>query len=341
MIVDRTKIDFHDFEKLRSDEERLKYLVMLASLAPSAHNSQPWQFRIGGGGIELWGNRNRLLEESDPDQREFFLSLGAAAGNLELAMSAVGVDCDVDYFPDTKEKFLVCRIRPVSLGGRGIDADLFTALVHRENNREPYGLDDQLDRATQTIEKICSGEPELEIRFVRDPGERNKVTEVVLASIVEAFKDKKFSSELSRWFRSSLKKHQDGMVGYNLGIPWIMSFIFPWLVRNVDTSKKQREIHEKMLKACSCFVVLASDYDNPKGWVRIGRLFDKLAVELTRQGIKTSLIAAPIEIGDHHRKLRELLGLHHRPQMFFRIGRSNVVRPFSPRLNLEEILINE
>jgi hypothetical protein len=46
-------------------DERLKgplrRLVEAAALAPSSHNTQPWRFRIGDGGIEVLADRSTGL----------------------------------------------------------------------------------------------------------------------------------------------------------------------------------------------------------------------------------------------------------------------------------------
>jgi nitroreductase len=42
----REKFDFIDLSSLKTSEEKFKYLLKFAVLAPSAHNVQPWAFKI-------------------------------------------------------------------------------------------------------------------------------------------------------------------------------------------------------------------------------------------------------------------------------------------------------
>ncbi len=57
-------------------------LVRAAILASSAHNTQPWRFRIGPGRIDLFADLNRNLGTFDPLRRELYISLGCALENL-------------------------------------------------------------------------------------------------------------------------------------------------------------------------------------------------------------------------------------------------------------------
>ena len=70
-------------------QEVLTDCVRLATLAPSLHNSQPWLFRIGPSGIELYADRNRRLPVLDPSGREQLISVGAALFTLRLAIGSL------------------------------------------------------------------------------------------------------------------------------------------------------------------------------------------------------------------------------------------------------------
>ena len=75
-------------DTLQPDEAEI---LLLASLAPSGHNTQPWWVDYLGPYHWIIGNdRRKWLPAVDPDQRETLLSLGAFLQNLEFAASAFG-----------------------------------------------------------------------------------------------------------------------------------------------------------------------------------------------------------------------------------------------------------
>ena len=62
--------DFPDLETVSS-------ALALAGRAPSVHNSQPWQWRVGDQSVHLYANPDLLLPQTDPDARDLTLSCEA------------------------------------------------------------------------------------------------------------------------------------------------------------------------------------------------------------------------------------------------------------------------
>ena len=68
--------------------------------APSVHNSQPWQWRISDGVVELHADPNRHLVGTDPDRRDLVISCGAALHHLTVALADLGVSTTTERLPD-------------------------------------------------------------------------------------------------------------------------------------------------------------------------------------------------------------------------------------------------
>ena len=90
-----------------SDARRL---VSLACRAPSVYNSQPWAWRIGHGGIELYADRARQLPVADPDGRNLVIGCGAALHHFQVAARASGWAPSVTRFPDPGDPDLLAEI---------------------------------------------------------------------------------------------------------------------------------------------------------------------------------------------------------------------------------------
>ena len=85
--------------------------VHTATLAPSIHNTQPWQFHIRDNGIDVYADWRRRLDIIDPNGRQLIISVGAAIMNLRLAIYQRGwaSACGCTAGPEES--------RPVAAGG--------------------------------------------------------------------------------------------------------------------------------------------------------------------------------------------------------------------------------
>ena len=81
-----------------------------AVAAPSAHNSQPWRFRLLRETVDLIADRTRALAVNDPYDRELTISCGAALFNLRVAAAARGWVALLDEFPFEDDPDLLARI---------------------------------------------------------------------------------------------------------------------------------------------------------------------------------------------------------------------------------------
>jgi len=76
-------------------------LLRYAVLAPSSHNTQPWQFRITPEGIEVLPDLSRRLPIADPLDRELWLSVGSTIANLRVAAAHFGFATTILYNAET------------------------------------------------------------------------------------------------------------------------------------------------------------------------------------------------------------------------------------------------
>ena len=72
--------------------ELAKLLISFAILAPSGHNSQPWQFQVSNNEIIITPDYTKRLDVVDGNDRELFISLGCATENLMTAARHYGYD---------------------------------------------------------------------------------------------------------------------------------------------------------------------------------------------------------------------------------------------------------
>ncbi len=66
-ITKMWKIDKESFPKRSKMEEKIKFLLKYAILAPSLYNTQPWQFKINKNKLTITLDPSRIPKEIDKE----------------------------------------------------------------------------------------------------------------------------------------------------------------------------------------------------------------------------------------------------------------------------------
>ncbi len=316
------------------DADKIKFLIVLANLAPSSHNMQPWKFRADSQSIIVLPNFDRKLVVADPDSREFYITLGTVIGSLKVICDSYGLKYKFSIGRDlTKE---IGRFDFESLESTSMDLVTLEAFINRHNSRLPFRKDSLPNSFLDKIKSIIVNSAQFDL--VSNEKNKSDIEKVVLNSVREAFSDKAFCLELSPWVKPSVGNHEDGLPGYNLGMPFLVSLVFPFMLRHFDISNLQVKIHKKMLSNAAAYGVISTNEENPNKWIEIGEAFIKVAVECEKNKISIGIMQASIENRKDRQKLKALLGSSQNPQMFFRLGYCDLLHKHSPRRPIEKVL---
>ncbi|HVO28636.1 MAG TPA: hypothetical protein VMT81_01485, partial [Candidatus Paceibacterota bacterium] len=261
--------------------DQLKFLLKFAVLAPSGHNTQPWNFSISGDAISLWVNRERSLAGSDPHRRQLMMAFGCLIENLVIATSHCGMEARIDYFPDNKEPDLVAAITVTGGDTRGNDGDLVSAIPLRHTNRGKY-LDRPLpERFLEKIKKYAAGD--IAVSVVTDEAKKHRIADIVNDAQIEIMDRPEFREELSHFIKSSFTKEHTGMPGFALEIPAIISLFASQLIRRVNLSRKSRKKDDALLKQHTPggFIIISSRKNDRLDWLAAGRTFEKIWLTAT------------------------------------------------------------
>lgn len=120
------------------DDATLHAALSLATRAPSVHNVQPWQWRVGAASLDLYSDPTRRLVHTDPDGRDSMVSCGAALNHCVVALAALGWQGKVHRFPDSDEPMHVATIelQPGVVGE--VDVALAAAIPRRRTDRRYF-----------------------------------------------------------------------------------------------------------------------------------------------------------------------------------------------------------
>ena len=120
------------------DVETIRSALMLAVRAPSVHNSQPWQWRVGERSLHLYANPDLRLPHTDPDARDWMLSCGATLNHCQVGLSALGWQSKVHRFPNPADPNHLAAMEVHRYPATEVDVSLAAAIPRRRTDRRHY-----------------------------------------------------------------------------------------------------------------------------------------------------------------------------------------------------------
>src|SRR5689334_4164473 len=91
------EINEKDYLAATSDNDKIRFLLRYAQLAPSTHNIQPWLFKVAAPVLKIYFNPKLTLPEGDALGRDLYISIGCCIENLVTAATYFGLKTEVAY----------------------------------------------------------------------------------------------------------------------------------------------------------------------------------------------------------------------------------------------------
>lgn len=341
--MDPRNLNEDQFWQQKTSEEKIRFLLRYAILAPSTHNTQPWLFKITDNVCYIYYDKKYFLPEADPKGRDLYISMGCMLENLTIATKFFNVfevlETNKDLFTDHVATLKISKKTPLKFNEDY--RKLLVAILKRKNARGFFSITpDGFD----VVQKIVKDIPieytkMISVTLISDKEKINKISNLTAEGLQTAYKSRSFRREMSKWMKNSLTKDKDGLPGYALKMPLLLSFLLPTLVRYLDIGNFLGKINKKSLSSAPLIAVLSSSQSTPVVWIDVGRIAERIMLEINAQGLNTSIFVASIEIGNLHNKLREIVGINDEPQFLFAVGKINSVSKPTPRHQLEKKLL--
>ncbi|GAB3488655.1 Acg family FMN-binding oxidoreductase [Amycolatopsis cihanbeyliensis] len=279
---------------------------------PSPHNTQPWRFETGRDGVEVFLDRQRVLDVVDPDGREARLACGAAIFNLRLTLAVTGWASEVSLLPD---RCLPDHLATVRLTWRhqpgARERELARAIGHRRSNRRPFTERPVPRSARESLIEAARVEG-AELALLEHPGDLDAVAALVRRAERVQSEDPDFQAELRAWTVNGGPR-DDGVPLLAGGPrPAPGSLLTP---RQYDAHAPERPYEGEVLVG-----VLGSGTDTPLAHLRSGLALQRVLLTGTTLGLSASFLAQPVELPDTRAALRGLLGGRTHPQTVLRFG---------------------
>lgn len=315
------------------DIETVGAVLSLASRAPSVHNTQPWQWRVGDHSVHLYANPDLLLPHTDPDARDLILSCGAALNHCVVALAAFGWQSKVHRFPSPAEPNHLAVLELQPYPAADLDVALAAAIPRRRTDRRHYSSW-PVPRGDIALMGARAARAGVILRRVDDlAGLKRLVNEAAFRHAT----DGEYLSELARW---------TGRYASAAGVPArsvprvdraarIPSRVFAGGVLAQTPNTEAADDHAVVLG-------LGTVADDRLSRLRAGEATSTVLLTATALGLASCPITEPLEVADTREVLRrDVFGADGYPQMLLRIGWAPVnADPLlsTPRRDLPEVV---
>jgi nitroreductase len=318
-------IDAADFPADASATDQARFLLRYAILAPSSHNSQPWEFVIDDGMVEVHATEERWLDVADQDKRELYLSLGCAVENFAVAAEHFGLGVDVAY-RDDPSPVAVVDLQPDGEPSSHRSPELFDAMTERYTNHHLF-REEPLD--TAVLERL------------RDVISEDDVTMTVLdGELKETVAELQGDADRRQMENPAYRKELGHWIGIGaLGDSWLKARIGQAVVSHLNVGDREAQKNSKLVQSAPAVCVLSTDSDEPSARVKAGHVYERMSLIATSEGVAVHPMSQILERPEMRETLADRLdGDGELPQHLFRLGYPEAEQGHTPRWPLETFL---
>jgi nitroreductase len=307
-----------------------------AGQAPSIHNTQPWRWRLTADQMDLYVERSRVLEVTDPDSRLATLSCGAALHHARVGLAARGWRATVVRMPDPADPDHLAHLR---VDGRAptpvepLTAHRMQTIRLRHTDRRPVsgtpvGPDD-LAAITTVVEAegtwlhILRPDQVLGLAAAVDHAQRTEAAESA------------WQAELAYWTAGTRPTRS--------GIP---DAAIPDHAPRTTVPGRDFGHHGDLPVTAehdqvAIFAILYGRNDEPLDWLRAGEALSAGWLTATELGVSVLPLSATVEVTATRQAMRVLLASTGHPYLVLRLGTINSDGPGPPhaqRLPADQII---
>lgn len=313
--------------------QTVRTALAMAVRAPSVHNSQPWQWRVGEQNVHLYSDTRRYLPRADPDARDLIVSCGIALHHCVVAFAALGWRSKVHRLPDPAEPSHLAAIELEPLPPSDVDIALAAAVPRRRTDRRHYSPwpVPPADIALMGARAARAGV------MLRQVEELDKLQSLVAEAARRHAADADYLAELTQW--SGRHGSPTGVPARNTPPPdpaspmTARAFAGPMLQ---TTQTEPAEDHARV-------VALGTAADDEVSRLRAGEATSLVLLTATALGLSSCPVTEPLEIEETRAAVRDdVFGFDAYPQMLLRVGWAPINAdplPSTPRIDLAEVAV--
>lgn len=295
-------------------------LVRMATLAANSHNTQPWKFYLADEKVSILPDFSRRTAVVDPDDHHLFVSLGCATENLVIASAALGRGSEVVIGAGAEPQIDISLSSTQPTG-----QEMYQAIPQRQSTRSIY---DRQPISSADMGLLAAAAPEegVSVLFFTEPADRDAILDFVVQGNSAQMDDPAFVQELRQWLRfspASAIETGDGLFGACSGNPVLPDWIGPTLFGMVFRTASENDKYRDQIRSSAGIAVFVGERADPEHWIKVGRSFQRFALQATALGIRTAHVNQPVEVASVRPEFARWLGMPDaRPDLVIRFGRA-------------------
>lgn len=318
----------------------LRRVVDHARRAPSIHNTQPWGWRLVDHGLELWADRSRMLEVTDPEGRNLVISCGTALQHAVVAAQALGLASRVEHLPDAGRPALLARLAFEPTPYREGDELHLRAIEERCTDRRrftswPVPEERVRDLAEAVRPWGADATP------ITDAAVRFRLELLVEDALREQLRDAAVLAEERDWVERGSRP--DSTEGVPLGAVPALSGLSGERRSRFAAQVVGEPPSRRLGEATDGLLVISTREEGPTAWLHAGEALSALWLRATLGALSVVPLSQVIEVAATRRVIEELVlqGDGHAHILvrvgWQEIGRRNTFR--TPRRPLDDVLL--
>ena len=336
-------IRVQDFPSNGTLDAKILFLLRFAVLAPSGHNSQPWVFSVKDSALTLQIDPMRRLPVGDEDDHLLYISMGCFIANLVVAADYYGMKFNAEYFPQLekgdKERIAVFHFDDQDRLQNNLNRDhLLFSIIGRTTNRHKHTSKELPKTLMVELQKLPGIGEKLSISS--DKKLIKEIGHIAVNASIEEMDIPGFRRELSTYVKNNTTKEKFGIPAFGMGIPTIVSYLVPFLLRKINMNRLGRKNDLELFHNFTCGIgIVSTEKDNKMDWINAGILFEHVALVAQKEGVFLSVYASPIILPSYRNELKRVSNISAYPQLLFRIGYPEQNTPHSPRFSVDDKIL--
>lgn len=291
-----------DYWRQQTLHDKLVFLLRFAILAPSTHNTQPWQFVIRDNQIIVLPHKAHSLPQGDKENRLMHISLGTVVENVQIAGDYYNWDTHVSYFSNNSDGVTITFQEGQKQSQENSPTHhLIFSIQKRRTNRSNYGL--YLLPST-FLDQLSSLQYEnLTFHLLSDTEKKIQLADATIGALKETMENALFRKELAGYMRPNDTDAGRGMPGFVMGFPHLLSVLAPKIMPFINIGKKKAKDDEVLLKKHTpYFGIITSKTNETNDWVKAGQLYQRIALMAENEDSATHIMTAATEIDSYRTK---------------------------------------